>query len=198
MPDPSNSPSLLQATVPSSAAGRRLDAVLAELFPQYSRSRLSAWIKSGDVTVDGASPRGRDSVHGGEAIALSVQRTFGRTVQVQVQDDGPARLLLPEVESIPIALTLNELLTNAVKHSPMGDVFCQLACEGGELRVAMRNAGRLREGFDAARISGGVSGLGLVRALLPRRSASFTLTQHGGEVLTEVRLRPPSVQRDDA
>ena len=72
MPDPSNSPSLLQATVPSSAAGRRLDAVLAELFPQYSRSRLSAWIKSGDVTVDGAALRGRDSVHGGEAIALSV------------------------------------------------------------------------------------------------------------------------------
>jgi len=46
--------------------------VLAELFPEYSRSRLSAWIKSGDVTVDGASPRGRDAVHGGEAIVLSV------------------------------------------------------------------------------------------------------------------------------
>ena len=45
------------ALVPESAAGRRLDAVVAELFPEYSRSRLSAWIKSGDVTVDGGTAR---------------------------------------------------------------------------------------------------------------------------------------------
>jgi PAS domain S-box-containing protein len=131
-----------------------------------------------------------------EAIALSVQRTFGRAVQVQVRGDEPTRLLLPEAESIPIALTLNELLTNAVKHSATGDVHCQLACDGDALRVAIRNAGRLREGFNLAQVPGGVSGLGLVRALLPRRSAAFTLTQQGDEVLTEVVLRPPSVQRE--
>ena len=133
-----------------------------------------------------------------EAIALSVQRTFGRTVQVQVQGDAPTRLLLPEAESIPIALTINELLTNAVKHSATGDVHCQLTCDGDALRVAIRNAGRLREGFNLAQVPGGVSGLGLVRALLPRRSASFALTQQGDDVLTEVLLRPPSVQRDSA
>ncbi len=133
-----------------------------------------------------------------EAIALSVQRTFGRTVQVQVRGEAPTRLLLPEAESIPIALTINELLTNAVKHSAAGDVHCQLICDGDELRVAMRNTGRLREGFNLAQVPGGVSGLGLVRALLPRRSAAFTLTQQGDEVLTEVLLRPPSVQRESA
>ena len=133
-----------------------------------------------------------------EAIALSVQRTFGRTVQVQLQGDAPTQLLLPEAESIPIALTINELLTNAVKHSATGDVHCQLACDGDSLRVAIRNAGRLPEGFNLAQVPGGVSGLGLVRALLPRRSAAFTLTQQGDEVLTEVVLRPPSVQREGA
>jgi PAS domain S-box-containing protein len=133
-----------------------------------------------------------------EAIALSVQRTFGRTVQVQVLGDAPTRLLLPEAESIPIALTINELLTNAVKHSAAGDVHCQLACVGDELRVVIRNAGRLPASFNLAQVPGGVSGLGLVRALLPRRSAAFTLTQQGDEVLAEVLLRPPSVQREDA
>jgi 23S rRNA pseudouridine1911/1915/1917 synthase len=59
------------AIVPASAAGRRLDAVLAELFPQYSRSRLSAWIKSGDVSVDGGQTRGRDPVRGGEQVTLT-------------------------------------------------------------------------------------------------------------------------------
>ncbi|MFN7184189.1 MAG: 23S rRNA pseudouridine(1911/1915/1917) synthase RluD [Thermomonas haemolytica] len=60
------------ARIPDAAAGRRLDAVLAELFPEYSRSRLSAWIKSGDVQVDGAPARPRDPVRGGEAVALAV------------------------------------------------------------------------------------------------------------------------------
>ena len=58
--------------VPHSAAGRRFDAVLAELFPDYSRSRLSEWIKSGDALLDGAQVRGRDSVRGGETASLQV------------------------------------------------------------------------------------------------------------------------------
>jgi len=37
----------LNAHVPDAAAGRRFDQVLAELFPDYSRSRLSAWIMAG-------------------------------------------------------------------------------------------------------------------------------------------------------
>ena len=136
-----------------------------------------------------------------EAIALSVQRTFGCTVQLQADGDELARLLLPEAESIPIALTLNELLTNAVKHAAdeaPPAVSCRLACVGEALHVTIVNRGRLHEGFDPARRPGGVSGLGLVRALLPRRSASFTLTQHGDEVRAEVVLNPPSVQRAHA
>jgi 23S rRNA pseudouridine1911/1915/1917 synthase len=64
--------STLQATVPDSSAGRRFDAVLAELFPDYSRSRLSAWIKSGDARLDGREARPRDPVRGGETVTLSV------------------------------------------------------------------------------------------------------------------------------
>ncbi|MEF9978943.1 MAG: 23S rRNA pseudouridine(1911/1915/1917) synthase RluD [Thermomonas sp.] len=90
MPDPASSPSLLEAIVPHSEAGRRLDAVLADLFPEYSRSRLSAWIKSGDVTVDGASPRGRDSVRGGETIVLSVVQ---ETQTHAVAEDIPLDIL---------------------------------------------------------------------------------------------------------
>lgn len=62
----------LQAIVPDSSAGRRFDAVLAELFPDYSRSRLSAWIKSGDALLDGHQARPRDPVRGGETLTLSV------------------------------------------------------------------------------------------------------------------------------
>ena len=89
MPDPvtdAESPRL--AIVPQSAAGRRLDAVLAELFPEYSRSRLSAWIKSGDVLVDGASLRGRDPVRGGEEVILSaIQETQTHAVAEDIPLD---------------------------------------------------------------------------------------------------------------
>ena len=65
-------PQELTSTVPDSAAGRRFDAVLAELFPDYSRSRLSSWIKSGDALLDGEQVRPRDPVRGGEAVSLRV------------------------------------------------------------------------------------------------------------------------------
>lgn len=65
-----NSATPLRATVPDSAAGRRFDAVLAELFPDFSRSRLASWIKSGDARLDGREVRPRDPVRGGEAVTL--------------------------------------------------------------------------------------------------------------------------------
>ena len=46
------SESARQAIVPDTAAGRRFDAVVAELFPEYSRSRLTEWIKAGEVLLD--------------------------------------------------------------------------------------------------------------------------------------------------
>jgi hypothetical protein len=63
--------------------------------------------------------------------------------------------------------------------------------------VLITNPGLLPEGFNLARIPGGVSGLGLVRALLPRRSAQLTLSQQGAEVLAAVTLVPPVVTRAD-
>lgn len=75
MSDP-NSEFSRQAAVPDSAAGRRFDAVLAELFPEFSRSRLAEWIKSGQVLLDGVQVRPRDPVRGGEAVSLrAVQQT---------------------------------------------------------------------------------------------------------------------------
>ncbi len=133
-----------------------------------------------------------------EAIAQSVQRTFGRAVAVTIDGAAPRAFLLPEAESIPIALTLNELLTNALKHGAAGEVRCALHCEGDSLRLSIDNPGTLPAGFDLARIPGGVSGLGLVRALLPRRSARLTLRADGDGVHTEVLLQPPGVQREGA
>jgi 23S rRNA pseudouridine1911/1915/1917 synthase len=62
-----------EATVPLSAAGRRFDQALAEMFPDYSRSRLTAWIKAGAVTLDGAKAPPRQLLRGGEKVQLEAE-----------------------------------------------------------------------------------------------------------------------------
>jgi 23S rRNA pseudouridine1911/1915/1917 synthase len=66
-------PETRRATLPAETAGRRLDQALAELFPEFSRSRLTAWIRSGDVRVDGAQALPRQIVRGGEEVVLRVE-----------------------------------------------------------------------------------------------------------------------------
>ncbi len=131
-----------------------------------------------------------------ESITGSVQRTFGRVIHLAVtgpQAEQVHQWSLPEAESIPIALSLNELLTNAVKHGPADGLHCTVVCEADHVLIEIRNRGSLPPGFDLAQLRGGVSGLGLVRALLPRRSARLSLEQQGEEVVCQVELRPPGL-----
>ena len=149
------------------------------------------------LQVGSTGPLGLEAVV--SAIAVSVQRTFGLPIRSSVTGESAAEWTLPEVEAIPIALTINELLTNAVKHRAPGGgdagIACRLECDDAAVRIVVSNPGRLAEGFSLARIPSGVSGLGLVRALLPRRSASLVIEQAQGDVVATVSLQPPGVRR---
>jgi len=65
----------LHAPVPEHLAGRRFDQALAEMFPEFSRSRLTDWIKSGAARLGGEVVRPRESVHAGQEVVLVVERT---------------------------------------------------------------------------------------------------------------------------
>ncbi|HHO59582.1 MAG TPA: RluA family pseudouridine synthase, partial [Thiotrichales bacterium] len=54
-------------------AGKRLDVVLAEYFPEYSRSRLKRWLQQGQVLVDGVTSKPKVKVRGNEQLQLTVQ-----------------------------------------------------------------------------------------------------------------------------
>lgn len=70
--------------IPDTYKGSRLDAVLAKMFPEYSRARLQKWIQSGDIKVNGNSMRPRDLVEGGEEILLKV--VVQDEVEIQSED----------------------------------------------------------------------------------------------------------------
>ncbi|MGL4456257.1 MAG: 23S rRNA pseudouridine(1911/1915/1917) synthase RluD [Plesiomonas sp.] len=62
----------LTATVAYHQLGQRLDQALAELFPDYSRSRIKTWIQERGVQVDGnIVDRPREKVLGGEQIVIA-------------------------------------------------------------------------------------------------------------------------------
>ncbi len=63
----------LTALVPDALSGKRFDQALAELFPQFSRSRLTSWIKDGKALINGAVARPRDSVSMGDTVDIQAE-----------------------------------------------------------------------------------------------------------------------------
>ena len=113
----------LEAEVPDSLAGQRLDQVAAELFPDYSRSRLQTWIKNGDLTVNGEVRKTRDKIQGGERLQLETELVPDESWEPQpialdivYEDDHllvinkPAGLVVHPAAGNPDSTLLNALL----------------------------------------------------------------------------------------
>lgn len=61
----------LTATINESQLGQRLDQALAELFPDYSRSRIKEWILDDRVQVNGRLVnKPKEKMLGGEQISI--------------------------------------------------------------------------------------------------------------------------------
>ncbi len=74
-----------QEIVPQSCLGKRLDQALAQMFPDYSRSRLKDWILSGQVSVnDEITTKAREKMFGGESITINA--TVEADVRFEAQD----------------------------------------------------------------------------------------------------------------
>jgi 23S rRNA pseudouridine1911/1915/1917 synthase len=58
-------------TIPPEHAGKRLDASLALLLPEFSRSRLQSWIESGHILLAGAAASQKHKVWGGESVQVT-------------------------------------------------------------------------------------------------------------------------------
>ena len=121
-----NEKQVLTAQVPVELAGRRLDQALAQLFPDYSRARLTEWLKDGQVSVNAQQWRPRDKVLGGEQIILNVvveaeERWEAQDIPLDIvyEDEAilvinkPAGLVVHPAAGNPNGTLLNALLYHA-------------------------------------------------------------------------------------
>ncbi len=63
-------PTPILFNVPYERAGFRVDQIVAEFCPQYSRSQLQKWIKSGNVLINGKQRKCKDKLVGEEEIRV--------------------------------------------------------------------------------------------------------------------------------
>ena len=54
--------------------GNRLDASLSEMLPDYSRSKITTWIKSGDALINQKTFKPKDKVSGSEIVFLTLNQ----------------------------------------------------------------------------------------------------------------------------
>lgn len=104
-----------------------------------------------------------------------------------------------EDDASALALSINELLTNAVKHSRAADggVSCSCRAEADGVCVEIRNKGTLAPSSVSTPRAARLSGLDLVQGLLPRRSTRFSLAAEGTEVVARLHIRPPTLTPGD-
>lgn len=132
------------------------------------------------------------------AIAGMVSGLTGVAMQLTGVRAGRGHLHVRENETVAVALVLNELATNAVKHrveapsdDGRGSPGINLEIVGHAAHIRIVNAGRLPEGFDFSGGHGIGIGLGLVRSLMSTEGMRLSYRQIGDEVETMIVLEPP-------
>jgi 23S rRNA pseudouridine1911/1915/1917 synthase len=144
----------IELTVPDECAGMRLDQTLAILLPDFSRSRLSLWVRRNQVTLDGAPAIPRKKVWGGEKISVQPEPDPRQTafsaqdipIDVVYEDDDlmvvnkPAGLVVHPGSGNWEGTLLNALLQHApaLQHLPRAGIVHRLDKETSGLLVVAK------------------------------------------------------------
>jgi two-component sensor histidine kinase len=120
------------------------------------------------------------------ALCAPLQRAHGAEAEIVCR---AARILLSNELAMPLALIVNELVTNAVKHGKGRNVRVNLDEIDGALQLTVEDEG---PGFEPRESASRVSGLGLVRGLVRQLGGRFNVEKGDKGARCVVRLRQGS------
>lgn len=194
----------------------RLDRAASHLFPEFSRARLQAWIKSGELTVDDEIWRPKDKVSGGEVLEIEATPEAGGfqpediSLQVVFEDDAilvidkPAGLVVHPGAGNPGGTVLNGLIFRdpALAVVPRAGIVHRLDKDTSGLMVVARtlaSQNSLVQQLQAREVSriyetvvyGEVPAAGMVDEPIGRHPVNRTkmaINRHGKEAVTHYRI----------
>lgn len=128
-----------------------------------------------------------------EAISNNNQLLWNTEVVLSMPPDA-VPILVEEKESVPLALVMNELMTNAIKHGDQSQVAIDLVhdTDGDKVSIVIRNKGKLSSASSRVTPQFG-TGLQLATVLLPKKNASLSWEQAGEFVITRIDLTAPII-----
>ncbi|WIO73637.1 23S rRNA pseudouridine(1911/1915/1917) synthase RluD [Porticoccaceae bacterium LTM1] len=207
-----------EAQVPDSLAGSRLDQAAAELFHEYSRSRLKQWIEDGSLQVDGQQRKPKERLLGGELMTLAAELEPAGEWQAQdipldivYEDDTllvinkPANLVVHPAAGNPDGTVLNALLHHCpeLESVPRAGIVHRLDKDTTGLMVVAKTltahhdlvkqlqARTVSREYEAV-VMGTMTGGGVVEAAIgrhPRSRTKMAVVEFGGkEAITHYRL----------
>ncbi len=208
----------LQARVSPELAGGRLDQIAAQLFPDYSRSRLQEWIKSGELTVDGRVRKAREKLLADELLTLRAEvedeeRWQPEAIALDIvhEDEAvlvvnkPAGLVVHPAAGNPSGTLLNALLNHYpdIASVPRAGIVHRLDKDTTGLMVVAKTLAaqnslvmqlqqrEVHREYEAV-VAGAMTGGGTVDAPIgrhPRQRQKMAVLQFGGkEAVTHYRL----------
>jgi len=114
----------LKIIIPERMTGQRLDVALSEMLPDYSRSKITAWIKSGEALIDHKSFKPKDKVNGSEMVELTISQKqnndwVGEDIPLNIVFEDEDIIVLNKVVGLvthPGAGNWSGTLANALLH----------------------------------------------------------------------------------
>ena len=131
-------------------------------------------------------------------IASTVGGLTNARIVPSIMADSAMPAQIAGNEAVAVALILNELIMNAVKHSTVAEggtkvVRLGVTCARKAAQIRIFNQGKLPFGFNFERSQETGNGLGLVHSLLPAAGASLRIMAANGGVETVMDLSQPSM-----
>ncbi|MGH8614018.1 MAG: PAS domain S-box protein [Gammaproteobacteria bacterium] len=128
------------------------------------------------------------------AVIQNIRHVTGVEIAFSSAREPSARTPITAEDCVPLALIVNELCFNAVKHGSAQSVSLTITKEGEDLGLCVVNRGCLPPGFDFADRKGLGTGLSLVASLLPPKGLALAFSQCEDRVVARLFIGSPVIK----